>query len=209
MKYKPIFVTGIGTGVGKTIVSAILVEKLQADYWKPIQSGDLHYSDTDTIKRLISNPISKLHPEAYRLRQPFSPHQSAHLDGIRIEMDQITLPTTKNTLVIEGAGGILVPLNEKDLMADLIQHLEAEVILVISHYLGSINHSLLSIELLLQRNIPIKGLIINGNSNSYSEDILLNYKNMQLLGRVQQHTELSPQVIKEAQQHIKHLEPNQ
>lgn len=198
MKSKPIFISGIGTGVGKTVASAILVEKLKADYWKPIQSGDLDHSDTDTVKKLVSNKISKFHPEAYRLSQPFSPHKAAHLDGIRINIDAITLPQTENTLIIEGAGGLMVPLNEKDLMIDLIQKIDAELVLVISHYLGSINHSLLSIELLMQRNIPIKGLIINGNPDPYSEDILFNYKNIKLIGRIQRHTRLDAEAVHEA-----------
>lgn len=184
MNTKPIFITGIGTGVGKTIASAVLVEKLQADYWKPIQSGDLDCSDTDTVRKLVTNQISQFHPEAYRLNHPFSPHKSAHLDGIRISMDKIVLPQTDNTLIIEGAGGVMVPLNEKDLMIDLIQKLDVEVVLVVSHYLGSINHSLLSIELLLQRNIPIKGLILNGKPDPESEAIILSYKNVNLLGRI-------------------------
>jgi dethiobiotin synthetase len=110
MTNKPIFVTGIGTGVGKTIVSAILVEKLKADYWKPIQSGDLEDSDTLKVKSLISNTKSVFHPEAYRLTQPFSPHKSAKIDNITIEADKIILPKTDNQLVIEGAGGLMVPL---------------------------------------------------------------------------------------------------
>jgi dethiobiotin synthetase len=89
---KPLFVTGIGTDVGKTIVSAVLVEKLKADYWKPIQSGDLDNSDTMKVKRLISNPVTHFHPEAYRLTQPYSPHKSAELDGVTIDLDKITLP---------------------------------------------------------------------------------------------------------------------
>lgn len=191
MNKKPIFITGIGTGVGKTIVSAALVEKLQADYWKPIQSGDLDNSDTDTVRKLVSNKISTFHPEAYRLTQPFSPHKAAQLDGIKIDMEKIILPQTTNTLIIEGAGGLMVPLNEKDLMIDLIQKLEAEVVLVVSHYLGSINHTLLSIELLLQRNIPIKGLVLNGHPDPDSEAIVLNYKNIPLFGRVKHYDNLS------------------
>jgi len=109
MPKRPIFVTGIVTGVGKTIISAILVEKLQADYWKPIQSGDLEQSDTLMVKSLVSNPISYFYPEAYRLTQPFSPHKAAALDGIEIDPDKIILPETDNQLIIEGAGGLMVP----------------------------------------------------------------------------------------------------
>ena len=118
---KNIFVTGIGTGIGKTIVSAILVEKLKADYWKPVQSGDLENSDTSKVKELVSNTITKFHPEAYRLTQPFSPHKSAAIDGITIEPEKILAPVTANWLIIEGAGGLMVPLNSHFLMIDLIK----------------------------------------------------------------------------------------
>src|ERR1700761_8009753 len=112
MPEKPFFVTGIGTGIGKTIVSAVLVEKLNADYWKPIQSGDLDNSDTLKVKSLVSNPVSKFHPEVYRLTQPYSPHKSAALDGIIIDPEKITIPATANNLIIEGAGGLMVPLTD-------------------------------------------------------------------------------------------------
>lgn len=168
----PLFVTGIGTDVGKTVVSAILVEKLKADYWKPIQSGDLDNSDTMKVQALISNPISKFHPEAYRLTQPYSPHKSAALDGVTIDLDQINLPQTDNQLVIEGAGGLMVPLNNTHFIVDLIQKFEAEVVLVVKHYLGSINHTLLSLELLKQKKIKVNTLIFNGDSDEYSEKII-------------------------------------
>src|ERR1041385_3043150 len=142
---KPLFVTGIGTGIGKTIVSAALVEKLKADYWKPIQSGDLDKSDSLSVKNLISNSITKIHPESYRLTQPFSPHKSAAIDGIIIDPDAIQLPKTNNALIVEGAGGLMVPLNNEFLIIDLIKKLGIEVILVSQNYLGSINHTLLSI----------------------------------------------------------------
>ena len=168
----PIFVTGIGTDVGKTVVSALLVEKLKADYWKPIQSGDLDNTDTMKVKALISNPISAFHPEAYQLTQPFSPHKSAALDGITIDMNHIIIPQTNNQLIIEGAGGLMVPLNDKHFVVDLIEKFEAEVVLVIKHYLGSINHTLLSLELLKQKKIKVKTLIFNGNVDEYSENII-------------------------------------
>src|SRR6185437_15190338 len=108
----PLFVTGIGTGIGKTIVSAILVEKLKADYWKPVQSGDLDDSDTIKVKSLVSNSLSVFHPEAYRLTQPYSPHKSAATDGLTIDPERFALPKTERPLVIEGAGGLMVPLND-------------------------------------------------------------------------------------------------
>ncbi len=179
---KPLFVTGIGTGVGKTYVSAHLVETMQADYWKPIQSGDLEATDTMKVRSMVQNPVSVFHPEAYRLNQPFSPHKSAELDGIVIDPANIILPKTQNQLIVEGAGGLMVPLNDSFLMIDLIVQLQAEVVLVVMHYLGSINHTLLSIEMLKQKGLPINCIIFNGIKEAYSENVIrnlhseLNYK---------------------------------
>jgi len=170
---KPLFITGIGTDIGKTIVSAVLVEKLQADYWKPVQSGDLDNSDTMKVKRLVSNNFSVFHPEAYRLTQPFSPHKSAELDGLEIAIEQIIIPATNRQLIIEGAGGLMVPLNNRgDMIIDLIKKLDAEVVLVSKNYLGSINHTLLSIDVLENRGIKIKTIVFNGQADNYSEDII-------------------------------------
>lgn len=170
---KPLFITGIGTDIGKTVVSAILVEKLKADYWKPVQSGELDNSDTMKVRRLVANKLTVFHPEAYRLTQPFSPHKSAELDGVEIAMDQIVPPATTRQLLIEGAGGLMVPLNNNgDMIIDLIKKLDAEVVLVSKNYLGSINHTLLSIDALESRGIKIKVLVFNGDADSYSESII-------------------------------------
>ncbi len=144
------FITGISTEVGKTLVSAIVTEALEADYWKPIQSGDLDDSDSHKIERLISNPKTKIHPNSYALKTPMSPHAAADIDGVRIDTTKIVTPQTANDLVIEGAGGLLVPLNEKETIADLIKP-GYKVILVSRNYLGSINHTLLSVEALKHR----------------------------------------------------------
>lgn len=181
MKQKPIFITGIGTGIGKTVASAIMVESLQADYWKPIQSGDLDYTDTDKVKELVSNKKSKFHPEAYRLTQPYSPHKSAELDGIQIELANIILPETDNQLIIEGAGGLLVPLNDTDLMIDLIKIFDAEVVLVSQHYLGSINHTLMSAEILKSRKVDLKMVIFCGDENKSSENIISKHLNTRII----------------------------
>jgi dethiobiotin synthetase len=175
---RPIFITGIGTGIGKTIVSAVMVEKLKADYWKPIQSGDLDNSDTALVKSLVSNSQTTYHPEAYRLTQPFSPHKSAALDGIRIDPKKIVIPKTNNQLIIEGAGGLMVPLNEDFLIIDLIKMLDAEVIMVSKNYLGSINHTLMSAEVLKMQGIPIKKIIFNGEQDQSSETYITNYLNI-------------------------------
>ncbi|MGM9476016.1 dethiobiotin synthase [Pedobacter sp. GSP4] len=178
------FITGIGTGIGKTLISAILTEKLKADYWKPIQSGDLDSSDSKTISSLISNTQTFIHPESYRLTQPLSPHLSARLDGIQIDLNNITIPVTQNNLIVEGAGGLMVPLNESELIVDLIKKLDVEVILISQNYLGSINHTLLSVNLLKQYHIPIKGIIFNGDENAETERYIVQYSNAKKLGHV-------------------------
>ncbi|MES2448458.1 MAG: dethiobiotin synthase [Bacteroidota bacterium] len=178
------FITGIGTGIGKTITSAVITEKLKADYWKPIQSGDLNQSDSLAVENLISNPETKIHPELYRLNQPLSPHLSAKLDGIEIELKNFKLPKTENNLIVEGAGGLMVPLNSKELILDLIKHLNIPVIVVSQNYLGSINHTLLTINTLKQNNIKIKGIIFNGDTNLESEDYILKYTGIKHLGNI-------------------------
>lgn len=178
------FITGIGTGIGKTLISAIVTEKLQADYWKPIQSGDLDTSDSLTIGNLITNTKTVIHTESYRLTPPLSPHLSARLDGIEINLNQINMPETANNLIIEGAGGLMVPLNETELIIDLIKKLNIEVILVSQNYLGSINHTLLSLNLLKQYDIPVKGIIFNGDENAETERYILQYSQVKKLGYV-------------------------
>jgi len=134
------FITGIGTDVGKTIASAIVVEALEADYWKPIQAGYIDNSDSHKIQRYISNDKTVIHNNSYKLNTPASPHYSAEVDGTKIELAKIIEPKTSNNLVIEGAGGVLVPLNDADSIVDLIQK-DYKVIVVSRHYLGSINHT--------------------------------------------------------------------
>lgn len=157
-----LFITGIGTNVGKTVVSAVLTEALQADYWKPIQSGVVEGKDSDTVKSLISNSKSVFHPETYLLNEPLSPHFAAKIDGVEIELDKIELPKTNNHLIIEGAGGLLVPINDTQYVIDIAKQLDFEIVLVISSYLGCINHSLLSIDYLKRNNFKIKAFVFNG-----------------------------------------------
>ncbi len=199
---KPLFVTGIGTWIGKTIVSAMLVEKLKADYWKPVQSGDLDDSDSLKVKSLISNNQTIIHPEAYRLTQPFSPHKSADIDGIEIDPNKFVLPQTDNTLIIEGAGGLMVPLCKGFLMIDLIKKLGAEVVLVSQHYLGSINHTLLSAYALMEYGIPLKGIIFNSADDIYSREFILEHTSIKLLGQIPQYDELDKKAIIEAGNYI-------
>jgi len=153
-----LFITGIGTDVGKTISSSIIVEALEADYWKPIQAGDLDHSDSHKVEKYISNSTTKMHKNSYALHTPASPHLAAEIDGITIEYNKIIEPKTANHLVIEGAGGVFVPLNNSDCVIDLIQP-DYKVIVVSRHYLGSINHTLLTIEILKSRNLHVAGII--------------------------------------------------
>jgi dethiobiotin synthetase len=190
-----IFVTGIGTEVGKTVIAAILTEALQADYWKPVQAGELDYSDTHKVEELISNSKSHFHEETFRLNHPMSPHAAAERDEVEICLSDFQIPSTDNHLVIEGAGGLMVPINKKDCIIDLIEQIEAEVILVSRHYLGSINHTLLSIEALQKRHIPIKGIIFNGSENKDTESIILSMSGVRLLGRITEEESIDKTVI--------------
>ncbi|MDG1913558.1 MAG: dethiobiotin synthase [Crocinitomix sp.] len=182
---KRIFVTGIGTEIGKTFCSAIIVEALKADYWKPVQAGELDQLDSDFVRNAISNNQTKIHPEQYLLTEPMSPHAAAKIDGIRLLVENFKVPATENDLLIEGAGGLMVPLNhDGDMLVDLIPKVADEVILISNNYLGSINHTLLSIELLKQRNIPIKGIIFNGDSNPETEAIILSTTGISCIGKI-------------------------
>jgi dethiobiotin synthetase len=191
-----IFITGISTDVGKTIASAIITEALQADYWKPIQAGDLHKSDSDSIKKYISNSISVIHPNSYMLETPASPHLAAEIDGIKIDINKIIAPETNNHLVIEGAGGILVPINDNETIADIIQP-DYKVIVVSRHYLGSINHTLLTIEALKSRNVQIAGIIFSGDENESTERIILNKTGVKYIGRIEQEPYFDKNVVRE------------
>lgn len=191
MKY---FITGIGTDVGKTIASAIITEALEADYWKPIQAGDLEDSDTHKIKKYISNTKTIFHPNSYALNTPASPHFAAEVDNIEIDINKIQEPQTKNKLVIEGAGGLFVPLNEKDTIIDLIQS-DYKVIVVSRHYLGSINHTLLTIEALQNRKIAIAGIIFNGDENKATEEIIMSKTGLNVLGRIENEPYFDKNVI--------------
>ncbi len=191
-----LFVTGIGTDVGKTIAAAIITEALQADYWKPIQAGDIDNSDSHKIEKYLSNTQSKIHQNSYLLQTPASPHLAAKLDGIVIDLKKIKEPKTTNHLVVEGAGGILVPLNDTETIADLIQS-DYKVIVVSRHYLGSINHTLLTIEALQNRKIAVTGIIFNGDENQPTESIILSKTGIKMLGRINNEPYFDQNVIAE------------
>lgn len=192
---KKYFITGISTEVGKTIASAIITEALEADYWKPIQSGDLAYSDTHKVEKLISNTKTVFHPNAYSLQTPMSPHASAEIDGIRIEIDNIKEPSTKNNLVIEGAGGLLVPLNDKNTLLDILKP-DYKIIVVSRHYLGSINHTLLTVNYLKERGFDV-AILFSGNEHPTTEDIIKRMTNVPVIGRIDEEPYFDKNVIKE------------
>ena len=174
---QPIFITGIGTDVGKTVVSAIVTEALEADYWKPVQAGYDEGTDSEWVNNMLSNEKSNIHPETYKLKMAASPHIAAKSEGLIIELEKIysqycQLSTANRQLIIEGAGGLLVPLNEKEFVLDLIKKLNAKVILVSRNYLGSINHSLLTAQVCRQHELGVSGWIFNDNYMHYEEEIV-------------------------------------
>ncbi len=190
---KQIFVTGISTEVGKTIASAIITEALEADYWKPIQAGDLDNSDSYKVSRLISNPKTKIHKSSYELQTPMSPHAAADIDGIQIDTQKIIVPKTDNHLVIEGAGGLLVPLNNNDTILDIIMP-NYKVIVVSRHYLGSINHTLLTVNWLKQKGYDVS-LLFSGNEHPTTEQIILHKTGVPLIGRIDEEANFNKGVI--------------
>lgn len=191
-----IFITGISTDVGKTITSAIVVEALEADYWKPIQAGDLDCSDSHKIRSKVSNSKTHIFENSYQFQTPASPHLAAEIDGISIDLNQILEPVTSNHLVIEGAGGIFVPLNDKDLIVDLIKP-DYKVIVVSRHYLGSINHTLLTIESIQNRGFEVAGIVFSGDENKATESLILNRTGISCIGRIEQEPYFDQNVIRE------------
>jgi dethiobiotin synthetase len=187
-----IFVTGIGTGIGKTVVSAILAEALQADYWKPVQAGYDEGTDSELVRSLLSNDKSKVYPEAYRLQLAASPHIAAREEGKSISLEKIFAAFSQHVapgrrLIMEGPGGLLVPLNEHELVLDLVQKLNARVILVSRHYLGSINHSLMTAQVCRQKSLRVSGWIFNDHYMNYEDDIVRwsGYPKLASIGKLQ------------------------
>lgn len=193
---KGIVVAGIGTGIGKTFIATILTEALEADYWKPVQAGSLDFTDTDFVKQHISNTKTVFHSETYRLSAPMSPHAAAKIDGIEISLEKLSIPETKNTIIIEPAGGLMVPLNDSQLNIDLLQRWNLPVVLVSQVYLGSINHTLLSVEALKTRSINLMGIIFNGERNRATEEFILNYTGTKCLATINQEKAFDKAVIR-------------
>ena len=192
---KTYFITGISTDVGKTIASAIITEALEADYWKPIQAGDLDNSDSHKVRKLVSNSKSKFHSNSYALNTPMSPHAAAEIDGVSIETSKIISPKTKNNLVIEGAGGLLVPINDTQTIIDLIKP-NYKVIVVSRHYLGSINHTLLTVNALKQKGFDVS-IVFSGNEHKTTEGIIKKMTQVPIIGRIDDEPYFDKNVVKE------------
>jgi dethiobiotin synthetase len=189
------FVTAIHTDSGKTVVSAILSHALQADYWKPIQCG-VESRDVKTVRNLVDNNHVLCHKETYLFNTPASPHAAAKAEAREINLKEIILPETNgNPLIIEGAGGVLVPLNDKDFVIDIAEKFDAEIILVSNIYLGSINHTLLTVNEIKRRNLKVKGIIFVGAENKESEDFILRYSAYKCLLRIRPEKEINQELI--------------
>ncbi|MBG8555951.1 dethiobiotin synthase [Hymenobacter guriensis] len=190
-----LFITGIGTDVGKTFVSAILTEALQADYWKPVQAGLEPTTDAATVRSLVQNPVSRFWPERHRLQLPASPHAAAAAEQLTLRPGDFHLPDTDNHLLVEGAGGLLVPLAPGFLVADLIAQLDLDVVVVSRNYLGSINHTLLTLEALQTRGLRVRGLVFNGEPTPATEDFIRQHTGVPVMPRVLPEPHVSAKVV--------------
>lgn len=191
-----IFVSGTDTGIGKTVVSAMLTAGLDASYWKPIQSGLEEETDTEFVKWITEVPKEQIIPERYRLTEPLSPHASAEIDGVSISLDDFELPGfNTDHLVIEGAGGLLVPINREDMIIDLIQTLDVPVLLVVRSELGTLNHTFLSLEALRSRDIPILGVVMNGPKNESNRKAIEKYGEIKVLAELDRIKNLNNNIL--------------
>jgi dethiobiotin synthetase len=190
-----IIVTGTDTGIGKTVAAAALTQALGAQYWKPIQAGVDPEGDRDTVARIAGLPPERILPEAYRLNTPASPHLAARIDGVEISLDALAIPPVDGPLVIEGAGGVLVPVSETLLMADLFAHWGLPVVLCARTELGTINHSLLSIEALRARSVPIAGILFIGEAHEENERIIPALGKVRSLGRLPMIDPMTPETL--------------
>ncbi|MFC1884235.1 dethiobiotin synthase [Thermodesulfobacteriota bacterium] len=188
-----IFVTGTDTGIGKTLVSAILVAGLKGEYWKPVQSGIEDVTDTQWIKQKTGFTDDYFHPETYNLKLPLSPHASAVNDGVRIDLEFFRIPENRksNYLIIEGAGGIMVPLNEKHFILDLIKKFNIPTLLVSSSSLGTINHTLLSLEQLRRHGLEVMGVVMNGEINSINREAIERFGKVNVLAEIKKLTDIT------------------
>lgn len=190
------FITGIGTDVGKTVVSAIFAQALESDYWKPVQAGDLDHSDSIKVESWTNG--LKIHPEAYRLQSPMSPHAAAKRDGVEIALTKLILPATDNHLIVEGAGGVLVPMDDQgSSYCTWLQQQNIPAIVVSRNYLGSINHTLLTLDYLKSQNIHLEGIVFVGETNTETEAIIETVSALPILARIPWTEKLNKEFVQE------------
>ena len=199
---KSIAIAGIHTGIGKTVVSAVVAEALGADYWKPVQAG-LEERDSDALRQWLTNGPARVHPEAVALTQPLSPHAAAAIDGVTIDHTTLQWPKTNRLLIVETAGGLFSPMTDTATMADFMYYYRLPAILVVQNYLGSINHTLLTIEALRSRGIPLLGIVVNGIENEASEQFIVQYSQTPIIARVPQMLPPNQQTITQCAHAIK------
>ncbi|ABD09030.1 dethiobiotin synthase [Rhodopseudomonas palustris HaA2] len=195
---KPIVVTGTDTGIGKTVFAAALAGALDAFYWKPVQAGIEDETDRQAVLRLSGLPDARLLPEAYRLNTPASPHLAAEIDGVTIDAEALALPEIDGPLVVEGAGGLLVPLTRAITYIDIFARWRAPVVLCARTTLGTINHTLLSIEALRARAIPLLGVAFIGDENVESERVIVQIGRVPRLGRLPRLVEVTADALRAA-----------
>jgi len=200
---RSIAILGNHSGIGKTIASAVLAEAMGADYWKPVQAG-IEERDTLVVKRLLANGGGRVHDEALLLSQPLSPHAAAAIDGVEVDFTTFAWPKTDKTLLVETAGGILSPMSATTTMADFVAHFHMPAILISQNYLGSINHTLLSIEVLKDRGIRMLGLVMNGIANESSETFITQYSKIPIIARIPHFDNLDSDSIAACAGQIKH-----
>ena len=198
--YTPIALTGIHTDIGKTVCAAVLARALQCDYWKPIQAGSLDHTDSDTVRRL--SDTTHIHPETYRLQLAASPHTAARAEQVTIALTDLNAPAMQQPLLIETAGGVCSPINDQDVVADLLAHYHWPTVLVTQHYLGSISHTISAIDALKARGIRILGLIVNGDAHAESEQFITQYSQLPILAHIAHMDELSAQNIAQQAERI-------
>ena len=178
------FLTGTDTEVGKTVICAWLMVHYKYHYWKPIQSG-MDSPDIKTVQKITGFDNSFFFPPAYELQQPLSPHESAKRDGIKIELANFLLPRKETKFIVEGAGGILVPINEKYFIVDIIKKLKLPILLVARSGLGTINHTLLTVSELKKRNLPLRGIILNGERNQSNKEAIEKYSGVSVVSELE------------------------
>lgn len=194
------FITAIGTDSGKTVIASALALSLKADYWKPIQAG--FPTDSDAVRELTEGNVH-VHQEKYILNTPASPHFAAEVDNVSIKLEDFIVPPTQNNMIIEGAGGCLVPMNNEEFVINIAHHCNAEIILVSNNYLGSINHTLLTLSYLKEKKLRVKGIIFNGEPNKSTEDIILKHAETICFYKVPKFEKIDQDSVKQLSENFK------